>query len=317
MPHTRAARELQIVDPVLSNLARSFRPSGFIYDRLFPTVDVELDSGLYPIFDDAYWFGDDVDNKVSDRAETPEVDFRWSTEGYLCEDYRLKATITKKERRQAHQALKLERNKVEFVLTRMAMRRERRGAALLRHTSNGGQLTGGHATPGAKWNTDAATIELDVKNAKVGVYQQTGMVPNTIVIPYLVACEIALQQDIREIVKYTVNGLQVIGEGEAILPKKLWGLEVVVPQGAMVNTAKEGAAMSLSEIYADHVRVLYVAPGGGGWGIPSTAYSFKAEAEVVDRWKDNDPPVENLRAWECVDEKVCAPQLGYEISDVL
>lgn len=321
MPFTKSSRELQIVDPVLSSIARRYTPSGFIYSQLFPTIDVDVDAGQYPIFDSSYWFGDDTDNKVSDRAETPEVDFAWSVDTYLCEDYRLQATITRKERRQANAALRIERQKLELVLQRMAMRRERRGAALLRHTSNGGQLTGGVLTPTVKWNagTNAspATIEKDLKAAKLAVYNKTARVPNTVVLPYLVAAEIAVDPTVRELLKYTVNAKEVLDSGEFILPRTLWGMNVVIPQGAMVNSANEGATMNLQEIYGDSVRVLYVAPGGGGWGIPSVAYSFKALPEEVDRFKTDDPPVEHVRAWECVTEKVCAPDVGFELNDVL
>jgi hypothetical protein len=321
MPFTKSARDLQVVDPVLSSLARRYTPEGFIYSQLFPTIDVDKDSGLYPVFDDAYWFSDDVDNKVSDRAETPEVDFTWSTEPYLAEDYRLQTTVTRKERRQAHASLRLEQNKLEYLLTRMAMRRERRGAALLRDVSNGGQLTGGVSTPTVKWNAgttaNPATIEKDIKAGKLAVYNKTARVPNTLVLPYLVAAEIAVDPTIREILKYTVNAREVLSTGEFVLPSVLWGMKVVIPQGAMVNTAREGGAKTLAEIYGDSVRLLYVAANGGGWGIPSVAYSFKALPEEVDRFRTDDPPVDHIRAWECVTEKVCAPDVGFEINDVL
>jgi hypothetical protein len=316
MPFAKSSsRELQIVDPVLSQLARSYRPDGFVGQTVCPTIPVEKDSGLYPVFDDAYWFGDDVDNRVSDRAETPEIDFSWSTESYLCEDYRLKASITKKERRQAHGALRLEENKTELVLTRMAMRRERRIAAMLRDTTNGGQLTGGTSTPSALWDTDAATIEADLLTAKLAVRNKTGILPNTLLIDYEVACRIALQADIREILKYTVDGRLIIGEGEAVLPAKLWGLKVLVAN-PLVNTAKEGATKSLSSVWGKHARVLYVNPNGG-WGKPSVAYQFKAVPEEVDKWSEKDPPVDYVRAWETVDEKVCAPDTGYEFESVI
>ena len=315
MPGTRGTRELQIVDAVLSNVARAYQPSNFIYGRVFPSIPVELDSGLYPIFDG--FFDDDVDPKVADRAETPEVDFSWSTDTYLCEDYRLKASITKKEERQAHNVLRLRQNKLLTVLTRMAIRRERRAAELLRHSDNGGGLTGGKASPSAKWSHADATIEADIKTGAIAVYNKTGMSTNTIVIPYEVAYEMAIQPDIREIIKYTVPGDRILIEGERILPNVLHGHKVLIPKGAMRNTAREGATKSLSDIWSDHVRLLYLPEGNGGWGIPSTGYSFKAEPEVVDRWRSNDPPVEYVRAWECVDEKICGPDTGYELYDCL
>lgn len=314
MADAKSPRDLQIVDPVLTNVARAFKPSGFIASDILPIVPVDVDAGQYPIFDG--FFDDDADSKVADRAVTPEVDFKFSTDQYLCEDYRLKATITKKEERNAHGAVRLRQNKLDVVLTRMAIRREKRAADLLRKTSNGGQLTLG-ANAGNKWNVDAATIEADIKTGATAAYSATGMTTNTIVIPYLVAYEIALQQDIREMVKYTVSGEKILQVGDQLLPATLHGHKVIVPKGAMRNTAAEGATRSLSEIWGDSVRLLHVPEGGGGWGIPATGYTFQSEPEVVDRWKDNDPPVENIRAWETKDEKICAPALGYEIADVL
>lgn len=313
MPGLKSHRDLQLVDTVLTNIARAYKPSGFIYNDVCARQSVTEDSGKYPVFDG--FFDDDTDPKVADRASTPEVDTSYSTDTYYCEDFRLKASITAKERRQAHSALRLEQAKLDTVLLRMAIRRERRLATLLRKTSNGGGLNLG-AAAGTKWDQDTATIESDVKTAKLAVYDATGMVPDTIILPYKVAATVAIQQDIREILKYTVNGQQILDQGEFILPRNLWGMQVLIPQGAMRNTANEGATKSLSDIWSDNV-ILLKRGQDEAWGNPATVYSFQAAPQVVDRWKENDPPVEFVRAWECVDEKVTGPDMAYEISDVL
>jgi hypothetical protein len=335
MPAARATRELQIIDPVLTNLARQYRPQGSVYDDICPSIPVELLSGQYPIYDSAYFFGDDTDNKVSDRAETPEIDFKWSTDQYLAEDYRLKVSISPRERRQAganDNALRFEASKLALLLDRMATRRERRLAAQLRHTDNGGQLTGGKASPSVKWLSanDSATIEQDIKTGRLATWKKTGMFTNTIVLGFEVAYEMALQSDIREIIKFINTGQQpgsFLELGDRVLPNVLHGHRVVVAN-RLVNTAREGAAMSLSEVWDDHVRLIYVNPNAA-WGQPSTCYAFKApvgsaegtsaagQRDVVDRWVTPDPPVDYIRAWETVDEKVCAPDLGYELYDVL
>lgn len=317
MPGTKNTRDLQMIDAVLTNIARAYKPQGMIYDQVFPTIPVELDSGRYPVFDG--FFDDDTDNKVSDRALTPEVDFSWSFDTYYCEDYRLKATITAKEERNAHSMIRLRQTKLETVLMRMALRRERRAAAALKKISAGtpGQLTSG-AAPSTNWDQASATIEADIKTGAMAVRDLTGMVTNTMVIPFKVAYEMAMQEDIRALLRWDVTGTQhdVLSLGDRLLPGVIHGHRVIIP-GGMYNTAKEGGTKSLTDIWGDDVRLLYYPPGGGGWGIPSTGYSFKALPEVVDRWRDNDPPVESVRAWECLDEKVTAPDMGYEIQDVL
>ena len=315
MPGTKNSRDLQLVDVILTNIARAYKPQGLIYNEVLPTIPVVEDSGKYMVFDG--FFDDDTDNKVSDRALTPEIDTNWSTDTYYCEDYRLKVTVTEKELRNVHSAVRLRQTKTEALLMRMALRRERRAAALLRKTTNGGGLNLG-AAPSVNWDQSTATIEVDIKTGAMAVRDVIGMTTNTIVIPYKVAYEMAMQEDIRALLRWDVTGRpqNVLELGDRLLPNVIHGHRVIIP-GAMYNTAGEGGTKSLSDIWGDHVRLLYIAPGGGGWGVPSVGYSFKALPEVVDRWKDNDPPVESIRAWECVDEKITAPDAGYELASVL
>lgn len=323
MPDARNSAALQVIDPVLTNVARQYKADGFVYGEIAPSIPVELRSGQYPTF--SGFFGDDSDTSeqpIDDRSPTPEVSFDWSTDTYLVNDFRLKASITNTERAQANGALRLEQSKLTHLLTRMAIRREVRIATQLRHTDNGGQLTGGKASPSNKWGVDAATIEADVQTGWLAVRGKIGFGTNTMVLDEEVAIKVASQQDIRDIVKYTVPGERILAGGSA-LPPVLFGHRPLITK-ALRNTAKKGATESLSAIWSDHVRLLYIAENAG-WGVPSVAYSFSAPVdgapsggdEVVDRYRENDPPVEYIRAWEAKDEKVCAPDAGYELYDCL
>lgn len=317
MPDARTARDLQVVDTVLTNIAQQYRPTGFVYNQLAPTIRVAQVSGLYPTFSN--FFGDASDSgdqtKVADRAETPEITFEWSTESYLCEPYRLKASITDREQKNAHSVIKLRQSKLTRLLDAMAIRREVRLATLLTDSgTTGGALTGGTTAPTA-WTGDTATIESDIKTGALAVRDKIGRMTNTILFDLAVGYAVAVQQDIREILKYTVPGDEILRRGNLILPPVIHGHKVVVAE-ALRNTAKKGATESLGKVWADDVRLLYVAENGG-WGEPSVAYSFAFEPEKVDRWVENDPPVEYVRAWEDVDEKVCAPNAGYTLTSVL
>jgi hypothetical protein len=328
----RDARDLQIVDPVLTQIARQFRPHGYVYNAICPTIQVQALSGQYPVYDSAYFFGDDVDNQITDREETPEIEFKWSTDQYLCRDYGLKISITPRERQQASaggNALRLEQSKTQFLMTRMATRRERRLAAKLTKAGAGnpGGLTSGAAAPNV-WAT-TLTIESDFKTSKLAVYNLTGMTPNVAVIPYAKAYDMATNTQLRDIFKYYVNSgafitLGADDNGEDIfLPRYFQGLRLIVPKGTMVNTAREGAAQSLSDMWGTSARFLYVDPQAA-WGIPSTVYQFQApvitgqgtagSGPLVDRWRQPDPVKDLIRATECIDEKVCAPDLGFELT---
>lgn len=326
MPTGKAPRDLQIVDSVLTQVARQFKPSGYIYNDVCPTVDVATISGQYPTFDERYFFSNADSNKMSDRAETPELEFNWSTDSYLTEDYGFKISITPRERQQAAQGLRLEASKVNLLMTQMANQREKRLAALLKKTTNGGALTSGAAATTAFATSTA--IEADIKTAKLAIYNLTGIVPNTMIVPYAKAYDMATNTTLRDIFKYQVNeaasAFFTLGNNEELLlPKTFHGLRVLVPKGSLAQTGHEGAAKSLTDVWGTSVRILYVDPNAA-WGIPSTVYQFQhpvltndstaGSGPVVDRWSENDPRRDVIRAVECVDEKVCAPDLGYEIT---
>jgi hypothetical protein len=316
MPSNRAPG-LQLIDPILTNVARRYKSHSFIADQLMPKIRVSTLTGKYPVFDKAYWFGNEVDNRTQDRAPSKEIDFKFDTETYAVEEYAFKVSITDLERQQADGALRLETNKTEFLMHRQELSREVRVATLLRKTDvTGGGINLG-ATPSTNWDQATATIELDIQTGINAIYDVTGMTPNTIVIPYKVASAMAVQEDIRTLFLYTVNGQETLRMGAGILPSVIWGMRVVIPMGPQYTTANEGAASpTYSEIWGDHIRLLTIDPNAG-WGIPSVAYDIVHTNTTVTRWRENDPDVEYIRVKDRRDEKVVAPDAGYVISSVL
>lgn len=352
---------LQIVDPVLSNVARQYRPHGFIYDELVAPQPVMVNVGQYPVFNLAKFFAARGDAAVADDAATPLVDFEWDTEFYSCQDYRLRTRITRKERLQVNPALRLEMTKTTGLLGIMALEREKRLATALRSTENGGQLTAKpFAVLGKKWDegtkTEPAEIQKTLQKAGQQVYKLTGLRPNTLQITEEIALAISQDPNVIEIIKY-LAGVEFIQSGNiagnsglmnindsCVLPKKLWGFKIVCADGVLENSAPEGATANLSEVWGNVARLLYINPNAA-WGTPTVAYSFRGRVTggdedqlsqtpttagsisqlepgplagdqwaVVDRWQEPDPPAENIRAWECVDEHIVAPEAGIEIA---
>lgn len=331
MAAAKGAAGLQLIDPVLTNLALNYRTDGLVYDDLVANMDVAQNTGQYPVWSADDFRRDDVDNQVDDRAETPEIDLGYSLQPYALKNYRLKVSLSTEERSQAHDALRLEQTKLNFLLDRMALRRERRLAALLRGADKGGSFTQNAGTVATKWDAANATIEKDIRAGRKAVYNATGQHVDTLAITWEVAYAMALDSTIRDILKYTVPGQMIIQNGEAILPKQIHGLNVVIVGNDMVNTAAEGLAASLSSIWSDNVRLIKRGTDNA-WGSPATVYALRGQVldtqqnrfsrsragyALVDRWSEADPPVDYIRAWEKVQEKIVAPDLGYEIFDVL
>jgi hypothetical protein len=341
---------LQVVNEVLTNVARQFRPQGFIYDRLVAPQLVQYNYGLYPVFDPGQFFAAGSNTAVADRAQTPIVDFSWSTEPYACVDYRKQVIITRKELEQAHPSLRLDYSKTIGLLTQFASDREVRLAAKLKATANGGQFSansGNALTPTVKWDqgtsSTPASIQADLQSAALLIMKSSGIRPNTVVMDYQVAYAIAADPGIKDFIKYTI-GVEALGGGvDSILPSKLFGFNIVIADGSLYNTGRPGDSTTLTGVWGNSVRVMYVNPNAQ-WGVPSTVYAFRGRVggtdaqppaavmtsgtgssepgpsgswALVEQWWDMDPPAIHTRAWECVDERVVAPQLGIEIQNVL
>lgn len=303
----------QLYNPVLTNIARQYRPHGFIADQVAPRVSVNKEAGQYVIFGATDNFRTDVDLMKPDRAETKEVDLSITTDTFVAREYSVKVSISRRERDQVDNVIALRQAKVNLVMDQLAVAREARVATLLKKTTTGALTSG--AAPSNNWNVDAATIESDIVTAKDAVYDLIGIEPNTLVLPYKVAEQIAFQQDIREVLKYTVPGRETLSAGVDILPPRLWGLNVVVPRGRKASN-NEGGASSFTDIWGDDPRVLYVDPNAQ-YGSPSVAYTFQTRPVEMRTYNEPDPELEWIVGSEICVEKVTAPDAGYEIQDVL
>lgn len=320
MPPAKAPASLQVYDPVLSNLARRYTPEGFIARRLLPDIPVKTLSGQYPTFPREWWYRIQVtDNRTSDRAPAKEIDFEWSMDKYFCEEYGLKISLTDLEEQQAIPELLLRQQKTEVLTHQMEFAHEVRVAALLLQSSLGGELTGGTHVPGTKWDA-AGDPEADFKTGSLAMYRKIGRRPNLAVIPFEVAYALATNATFRALLRYDATGKprDFIEVGDRVIPGVIHGMNIVVPEGAQMDTAGEGAAdqANLSEIWGKHVRLLRTNPGAK-WGDPAVAYTMIHTPKRVTRWTQVDPDIEYAREQERYDLKVVAPDAGYTIASVI
>jgi hypothetical protein len=238
---------------------------------------------------------------------------------FLCEEYKLKVSITDLERDQADPSLRLETNKTQFLTHSMELAHEMRVAAFFQTTTDGGGLSSGRSsTPSVNWDQDTATIEANIKTGVLDIYDAIGDVPNVMVVPYKVAYAMAIQEDIRAILRYDAAGKAVsfIELGNRVLPSVIHGMQVIIPQGAQADSSNEGGAASVSEIWGDDVRLLKV-DTSAQWGMPSAGYKIVHTQKRVTKWRTTDPEIDYIQELERYDLKMVAPDAGHVIKDVL
>lgn len=300
----------------LSNLARLYRPLqvGFIADQVCPYIDVQHEADDYYIFDQDPFFATDVSDLVADRVEPREVEFSHSLGQYKTDRRELAWTISDRERKNADAGLNLEINKQNGTLGRLMLKREARVAALLRKTTNSGQLTLG-AAAGASWGASGTTtIESDIVTGREAVRQAIGINPNVMVVPAAVASKLTQNLQIRDWLKYNFfdSSENPLAGQYPLLPSVWFGMKVIVPS-QIQNTAVEGQAGSYSDVWSTHVRLLYVTPGAA-LETPSCAYTFRAEPLTTRVDRKNRARVDWYAVGQTIVEKVVAPSAGYEIA---
>ena len=345
---------LQLVDIVLSNLAKQFRPDGFLYDQIVTSIPVDKGYGRYPVFDPSTFFTTGGALEVADDAQTPIIDFNWSHDVYTCLDRRLATRITRREALQAHEALRLDYSKTIGLLTVFANNRENRLATRMRATANGGQFTNAEVSAEhqvGRWHVRVARDDSaghserrslgDARFWEASEYDYHGLRGCSCDRERLhreAAAAISHRPGDASPISLPTSSLET-ATAAASFPSKLFGFNVLVADGTLQNTARPGQAMSLTGTWGQSARLVYVDPTQQ-WGMPATAYCFRGPVNeaahqppssimpsgdggmepgpagqwaVVDRWWDYDPPAETIRAWEYVDERIVAPELGVEI----
>lgn len=318
------------VNAPLSNLARLYRPdmAGFVADQVCPRLPVMKESDLYYTWDVGPWFGagDDVDlDLVADRGAARRVEFAHATAQYFCEERSLAFDVSDRERRNADSQLRLEENKQNGVLGRLALLRERRVATILQDSdTSGGELqASADAASAARWDAAATTyanIRGDIISAKQRVRDLIGRNPNTIVIPLRAAEGLTATAFYGDVVRWNIStgeapNLQRFTD-DVVLPSSLFGLQVIVA-GAMRDTAAEGATASLAEIWGEVARVLYVADGPAMEN-PSVAYTFQAAPAGTRQWREDPAKVDVFEVSNgVIDENVCSANAGATISNLL
>lgn len=306
------------VNQLLSTLAIKYAPDPamFIADIVCPRIPVVHESDIYPIFNQEDFYATTEDDLVPDRGEPEFIGFGHSTARYQTHRREFAWDITDRERGNADSQIRLETNKQTGTLGRLMLKREIRVAALLKKTTNGGQLTLG-ADAVAKWDAAATTytqIMRDLMIGRTAMRQAIGQSPNILVIPAAVA-EGMQNSAFFQALQYQASTEQLVQEKFPVIPPTIAGMRVLIP-GTIKNTAAEGLAGSYSDIWDEQVRMLYVTDGPALEN-PSVAYTFQAEPLSTRQWRTEISRKDNYATGWNLEERVVGASAGYEVGNCL
>ena len=306
------------VDKHLSNVALNYRPSGFVADKVFPTVSVQKQSDMILTYNQGdLWRRENT--KRSRGTMANKISFQVSSTSYYAENYALSAGVTIEDRANADAALvrSLEEGRVNRLLDSLMLDWEVRVAAQATNTSN----VGTSAAVGSAW-TDLTNSDplSDIRAMYDNVEAITGYTPNKI----LFSGDSWKYFSRNSTVIDKVNPSGNTGGGlnaSATQAASLLGVEEVIIGQSFYNTAEEGIAQSLSRVWGDHVLV-YFAPNAPSVEAPSFGYTLRWAAAGLPNMQAERLPFDPRTKEDLIqvgyyqDELITASALGALVTNV-
>ncbi|NPV72076.1 MAG: hypothetical protein HPY55_15835 [Firmicutes bacterium] len=307
------------VNTPLTNISVAYiqRAERFIADKVFPIVPVEKQSDRYFRYDKSDW------HRIQAAKRAPGTESAgggWridNTPTYFCDVYAVHKDIDDQTRQNAQKPIDMDRDATEWTTQQLMLLREKIWAEnYMKSGIWGTELTGVAATPGAgqflQWDQANSTPIEDVENARMAIAQQTGYVPNVLVLGPHVFSALKNHPSILDRVKYTQRAV--------ITTDILAGLfevdKVLVPM-AVIETAAEGAPSNMQFIFPKAALLCYAEPNPGILK-PSAGYIFAwtglfgagAYGNRIKRFRMEHLASDRIEGEMAFDARQVAPDLG-------
>jgi len=260
------------IDRPLTNISVAYmqEQSHFIAPMAGPLIPSDKMSDKYYIYNQADWYRDEA-QPVADAAETAGSGYTLSTDDFKCVVYGLHKDIGDQMVANSDNPLNPRGDAARFLTQKMLLKLEVNWIAKFFTTSLwGNDVTGG--TNFTQWNNYATSDPIeDVELGKETILQDTGYMPNTLIMGYQVFRKLKHHPDIVDRLKYTraVDNSTVSEE----LLAAMFGVDRVLVAKSVRNTAVENATDAYSFILGKHALLAHVAPAPGVF-VPSACYTF-------------------------------------------
>lgn len=299
-------------DVALEGVSIAYKPDGLIAQEL-PQYPVTRDSDVYYVYSkDTMTIPETIRQKGQANRATWDV----STSSYLLEDHALMDMVYDSDRDNADKAMKLDVDTVEFLTQKIALRYEKSAADLLLSDANWSNNISLSAAGGFATNTTNPIPHIDTGASIIA--QQSGLLPNTLVINYPTFLAIKENTSTVDRIKYT--SADAISEG---ILARLFNLDRILVGRAVHNTAQMGLgdATTTSQVFiwTNSAWLGYLNPTPG-LKKASAMYTFRksdGSPWKVTRWRDENEEADAIRVQTKYQHKAVATSCGYLIEDTI
>lgn len=259
------------VDAVLTNMSVAYIQGTdmFVGTSVFPTINVQKQSDVYYTYPKGAWFRDEAKQRA-DGTESAGSGYTVSTDSYSAKVYSIHKDVGDQVRANSDAPLSPDRDATMFVTQRLMLQQEVQWAADYFVTGVWGTST----TPTNLWSTyETSTPVSDIETGKTTILQNTGFLPNTLVLGYNTYTSLIHHPDIIDRVQGGATTGAPATANEQLLAR-IFGLSSVKVCKAVKNTGLEGETDSFGFVQGKHALLCYVNPNPGLLA-PSAGYTFQ------------------------------------------
>jgi hypothetical protein len=270
------------VAAALTNIAVAYLQdeSAYIADKVFPLVPVQHQTDVYYVWSKADFFRDEAQLRA-DATESAGTGVNLTTQTYNAKVWALHQDIGTQIRANADPAVDIDVASTRQLMQKLLIRRDRifmstYMANSVWGTSVTGTSAAGGGVPGTStpvfWDDDANSDPFtDLYVAQTTILQNTGYMPNTLVLAWPVFQALRKHPLVVDRIKYTTPTFT--GTINEALLAQAFGIDRVVVSKAVYNSAAEGAAASMAFVAGLNALLCYSAPSAGLMN-PSAGYTF-------------------------------------------
>ncbi len=294
--------------------------SQFVSRRVFPVVPVNKQSDRYYVYDKKQWFRSDA-RKRAPGTESAGSGFTVdNTPNYFADVRAVHKDVDDQTRANADAVISPDNDATEFVTRDLMLEAELDWAA--RYFTTGvwtGSSTGSDIVPATLWDAAGSDPIADMRKEMLAVHQNTGFMPNKLVLGNEVWCVLQDHPEFQERIKYTQTGIMTTDLLAAILE-----IDEVLVARALQDVNQEGAAEDLQYVFGKNALLTYAAPRPGLMQ-PSGGYTFawtglfgaNAAGMRISRFRMEHLKADRVEGESAYDHKLVAPECGSFLTSVI
>lgn len=296
------------VDQALTDVSIRYSNANYIWDQVFPMLNVKKETGLIGKFDKENLRAPQTSLR-GDYARSERIDYGVSMVNYgpLLE-HSIEVPLSQRLLDEAADPFDPQRNATETATEKIWIEKELGIAGFLSNSSNlvsGNFVTLAGAT---QWNTGTSTPFSDIQTGADTVLAKSTKKPNVLVLGRQVYSGLINNTALVTRLQYVARATnQEMGNALA----DLFGVEKVIVGEAIANTAAEGQADATGYIWGKNAYLLYVAPTPGKETV-SAGYHIQLEGKMfVDAWYEQPIKTQFVRANDFYTRYVMAAECIY------